>query len=57
MINRPLQALGWYEIFAMVRMGCCIVRVQWLLRSIGQVDHGFTRAPIMPGWAIETIRG
>jgi aminoglycoside phosphotransferase (APT) family kinase protein len=57
MIGRPLQALEWYEVFAMVRMACCIVRVQWLLRSIGQADHGLARAPIMPGWAIEAIRG
>lgn len=56
MIGRPLQALAWYEIFAMVRMGCCILRVQWLLRSIGQADHELTRAPIMPAWAIEAIR-
>lgn len=56
MIGRPLQALGWYEIFSMVRMGCCILRVQWLLRSIGQGDHGLTRAPIMPAWAVEAVR-
>ena len=56
MIGRPLQALRWYEVFAMVRMGCCILRVQWLLRGMGQTDHGFTRAPVMPAWAIETIR-
>lgn len=56
MIGRPLHPLRWYEIFAMVRMGCCIVRVQWLLRSMGQADHGLTRAPIMPAWTIEAIR-
>jgi aminoglycoside phosphotransferase (APT) family kinase protein len=56
MIGRPLQALGWYEIFAMVRMGCCIVRVQWLLRSIGQGDHGLTKAPVLPAWTVEAIR-
>ncbi len=56
MIGRPLEALQWYEIFAMVRMGCCILRVQWLLRSTGQANHGFTRAPIMPAWAIAAIR-
>ncbi|BDE14778.1 hypothetical protein Mkiyose1665_44850 [Mycobacterium kiyosense] len=56
MIGRPLQALWWYEIFAMVRMGCCILRVQWLLRSIGQAGHGLTRAPVMPAWAVEAIR-
>ncbi|OBI85122.1 phosphotransferase family protein [Mycobacterium asiaticum] len=54
-IGRPLQALRWYEIFAMVRMGCCILRVQWLLRSMGQGDHGLTRAPIMPAWAIAAV--
>jgi aminoglycoside phosphotransferase (APT) family kinase protein len=56
MIGRPLQALRWYEIFAMVRMACCIVRVQWLLRSIGQADHPLTKAPIMPAWTVEAIR-
>ncbi|OBK16627.1 phosphotransferase family protein [Mycobacterium asiaticum] len=54
-IGRPLRSLQWYEIFAMVRMGCCILRVQWLLRSMGQRDHGLTRAPIMPGWAVEVV--
>jgi len=56
MTGRPLQALRWYEVFAMVRMGCCILRVQWLLRSTGQAAHGLTRAPVMPTWAIEAIR-
>ncbi|GBG37316.1 phosphotransferase family protein [Mycobacterium montefiorense] len=56
LIGRPLVDLRWYEIFAMVRMGCCILRVQWLLRSMGQGNHGLTRAPIMPAWAIEAIR-
>jgi aminoglycoside phosphotransferase (APT) family kinase protein len=56
MIGRPLVDLRWYEIFAMVRMGCCILRVQSLLRSMGQGDHGLTRAPIMPAWTIEVIR-
>ena len=32
MIGRPLVDLDWYEIFAMVRMGCCILRTQVLLR-------------------------
>jgi aminoglycoside phosphotransferase (APT) family kinase protein len=57
MIGRPLNDLGWYEIFAMVRMGCCILRMQVLLRRTGQTDHGFLRAPILPSWAIESIRG
>ncbi|MGA3256241.1 MAG: hypothetical protein ABSD32_19430 [Mycobacterium sp.] len=56
MIGRPLHALRWYEIFAMVRMGCCILRVQSLLRSTGQADHGFTKAPVMPAWTIAAIR-
>lgn len=55
MIGRRLQDLRWYKIFAMVRMGCCIVRVQWL-RSIGALgDHGFARAPIMPTWTVEAV--
>lgn len=56
MIGRPLANLDWYEIFAMVRMGCCIVRMQALLRSIGQGDHGFAKAPILPAWTIAAIQ-
>ena len=55
MIGRELDDLDWYEMFAMVRMGCCILRTQVLLRSIGQGDH-FLRAPILPAWAVEAIR-
>ena len=57
MIGRPLVDLEWYEIFAMARMGCCILRTQALLRSIGQGDHFLTRAPILPAWTISTVRG
>ncbi len=57
MIGRPLVALEWYEIFAMTRMGCCIMRTQALLRSIGQGDHFLTRAPILPAWTISAVRG
>jgi aminoglycoside phosphotransferase (APT) family kinase protein len=55
LIGRPLVDLEWYEIFAMVRMGCCIVRMQALLRSIGQGDHGFTKAPVLPAWTTAAI--
>jgi aminoglycoside phosphotransferase (APT) family kinase protein len=56
MIGRELQHLDWHEVFAMVRMGCCIVRMQSLLRSNGQGDHFLTRAPILPTWTVEAIR-
>jgi aminoglycoside phosphotransferase (APT) family kinase protein len=56
MIGRELQNLDWYEIFAMVRMGCCILRTQVLLRSNGQADHFLTRAPILPAWTVDAIR-
>jgi aminoglycoside phosphotransferase (APT) family kinase protein len=56
MLGRRLRDLHWYEMFAMVRMGCCIVRTQVLLRSIGQADHFLTRAPILPAWTIAAIR-
>jgi aminoglycoside phosphotransferase (APT) family kinase protein len=56
MIGRPLNDLHWYEVFAMVRMGCCILRTQVLLRSIGQTDHFLTRAPILPAWTIAAIQ-
>jgi len=56
MIGRSLENFDWYEIFAMVRMGCCILRTQVLLRSNGQADHFLTRAPILPAWTREAIR-
>jgi aminoglycoside phosphotransferase (APT) family kinase protein len=56
MIGRPLVDLDWYEIFAMVRMGCCIARTQVLLRQIGQGDHFLTKAPILPAWTVAVIR-
>lgn len=57
MIGRPLVDLPWYEVFAMVRMSCCIVRMQSLLRSIGQGDHFLTKAPILPAWTVGAIGG
>lgn len=56
MIGRPLVDLHWHEVFAMVRMGCCILRTQVLLRSIGQNDHFLTRAPILPAWTVAAVR-
>lgn len=56
MIGRPVVDLEWHEIFAMVRMGCCILRTQVLLRRIGQGEHFLTRAPILPAWTIAAIR-
>ncbi|MGH3632888.1 MAG: phosphotransferase family protein [Mycobacterium sp.] len=56
MIGRPLENLDWYEIFAMMRMGCCILRTQVLLRRNGQADHFLTKAPILPAWTIALIR-
>jgi aminoglycoside phosphotransferase (APT) family kinase protein len=56
MIGRTLTDLTWYEVFAMARMGCCILRTQVLLRSIGQGDHFLTRAPILPAWTVEIVR-
>jgi aminoglycoside phosphotransferase (APT) family kinase protein len=56
MIGRSLENLDWYEIFAMVRMGCCILRTQVLLRTNGQADHFLTKAPILPAWTLAAIR-
>lgn len=56
MIGRPVDNLDWYEIFAMVRMGCCILRTQVLLRQIGEGDHFLTRAPFLPAWTIAAVR-
>jgi aminoglycoside phosphotransferase (APT) family kinase protein len=56
MIGRTLADLDWYEIFAVVRVGCCILRTQVLLRTNSRADHFLTRAPILPVWTIEAIR-
>ena len=55
MIGRPLRGLEWFEMFSMVRMGCCILRMQMLLRRLGQSDHAFLRAPLLPAWVIDAI--
>ena len=56
MIGRRLANLDWYEHFAMVRIGCCTLRIQVLLRAMGQEDHFLTRAPVLPVWTVEAIR-
>ena len=55
LIGRPLHNLDWFEMFSMVRMGCCILRMQMLLRRLGQSDHAFLRAPLLPAWVIDAI--
>ena len=55
LIGRPLHNLDWFEMFSMVRMGCCILRMQMLLRRLGLTDHAFLRAPLLSAWVIETI--
>ena len=55
LLGRRLHDLGWYEMFSMLRMGCCILRTKTLLRGVAQTDHGFLTAPILPGWVVETI--
>ena len=56
MVGRRLTDLEWYEHFAAVRIGCCTLRIQMLLRAMGQHDHFLTRAPLLPSWTIEAIR-
>jgi aminoglycoside phosphotransferase (APT) family kinase protein len=56
MIGRPLVAMDWYEVFAAVRMGCCLLRMQVLLRSTGQDDHPLANARPLPKWTVEAIR-
>jgi aminoglycoside phosphotransferase (APT) family kinase protein len=56
MIGRPLVAMDWYEVFAAVRMGCCLLRMQVLLRSTGQDDHPLAKARPLPKWVVEAIR-
>lgn len=54
-LGRPMEALDWHEIFAMLRMGVCIVGTQRALRRAGQHDHMFMQAPLLPVWTIEAM--
>lgn len=56
MIGRRLVDLEWYEHFAMIRIGCCTLRIQVLLQAMGQPNHLLTRAPLLPVWTMEAIR-
>jgi aminoglycoside phosphotransferase (APT) family kinase protein len=56
LIGRKLVALQWYEHFAMVRIGCCTLRLQALLRAMGQSEHVLLRAPMLPARTIEALR-
>jgi hypothetical protein len=55
LITGKLVALQRHEHFAMVRIGCCTLRLQALLRARSQSDHVVLRAP-MPAWTIEALR-
>jgi hypothetical protein len=33
-----------------LKRSCCILRAQVDLQNLGQTDHGFMRAPILPQW-------
>ena len=49
-LGRPLHQLAWHELFAMIRMGTCIVGTQRVLRRSGHHDHFLMRAPLLPEW-------
>ncbi len=54
-LGRRLHRLDWHELFAMVRMGICIVGTQRVLRLSGQVDHFIAQAPLLPKWAVHEM--
>ena len=51
LLGRQLVDLEWYEMSAMVRMGCCIARALILLGNLGQTDPMFMQTPLLPTWA------
>jgi aminoglycoside phosphotransferase (APT) family kinase protein len=54
-LGRPVEALDWHAIFAMLRMGVCIVGSQRALRRAGQHDHMIMQAPLLPSWTIDAM--
>ncbi|MEY2571499.1 MAG: hypothetical protein QOE63_1849 [Acidimicrobiaceae bacterium] len=56
-LGRPLDELEWYEAFASVRMGTCIVATRQLLRRVGTIDHFIFHATPLPQWTIDRMHG
>ncbi len=54
-LGRPLQPLGWYEVFGMMRMGACLLSLVRLLRGLGVTDHIVFTIPPIQSWAFELM--
>ena len=54
-LGRSLYELEWHELFAMIRMGTCIVGTQRVLCRGGQPDHFIMQASLLPKWAIREM--
>lgn len=54
-LGRPLQPLDWYEVFAMMRIGACLLSLVRLLTGMGVTDHIVLTIPPIQGWALELM--
>lgn len=55
-LGRPVQDLGWYEVFAMLRWGTCIASIHRLLRRLGVTEHFIFESPLLPDWTFELMQ-
>ena len=55
-LGRPLQSLDWYEVFAMARIGSCLMSLLRLLRERGVEDHVVYSIPPIQPWTFELMR-
>ncbi|BBZ15656.1 phosphotransferase family protein [Mycobacterium branderi] len=54
-LGRPIQALGWYEVFAMVRMGAVLKALAGLLHQRGITDHIVHTIPPLQDWIYDLM--
>ncbi len=54
-LGRSLQPLDWYEVFAMMRIGACLLSLVRLLTGMGVTDHIVLTIPPIQGWAFELM--
>lgn len=54
-LGRSLQPLDWYEVFAMMRIGACLLSLVRLLTRMGVTDHIVFTIPPIQGWALELM--
>lgn len=54
-LGRDLQPLGWYEVFAMMRIGSCLLSLVRLLKRTGVTEHIVFTIPPIQGWVFDVM--